>query len=346
MVVPGSMPNIIFSVFKKNVTLWLVTLPMLSYKSKQYLVATLKVSVVITSFVFIYFRVASNSYLTFGELQITVSQSFLLKTPFILILFALTFLNWSFEILKWQTLARCVAKVSLKQSAIQVLMAQSISLFTPLKIGEYGAKTLFFTKKQIKKVVFLNFLGNMSQLAATIFFGFFGLTIYFSQYFKDFTIFYLTVLIFAAILIVLGNWLWHKINFSIGNFTFHTIRNFSASISKIKKQKVLGFAFFRYAVFSVQFCFILNCLIPISFIDVLPLVFMMYLISSAIPVLQFFDVLIKGSVAVLVFSGFNELILLSTTTLMWLLNAVLPSIIGSYFVLNFNTNPLLKTKKI
>ncbi|MGB5361890.1 MAG: hypothetical protein WBN17_01140, partial [Aureibaculum sp.] len=57
-----------------------------------------------------------------------------------------------------------------------------------------------------------------------------------------------------------------------------------------------------------------------------------------IPSVFIFDVIIKGSVAVYLFSfaQVNELTILTIITIMWLLNFVLPSIFGSYFVLNFN----------
>lgn len=319
---------------------------MLSYKTKQYLVATLKVSVVIASLFFIYFRIVANDALTFEVFQTTIGTSSLFKIQNIVVLLLLTFLNWGFEILKWKTLAVVVAKININQSIVHVLTAQAISIFTPFKIGEYGTKTLFFIKKQAKKVIFLNFLGNMSQLAATLFFGSIGLGVYISNQFPEFTLAYFVLLLLTMFSVVFHYPFWKKINFSVGNFTIKNIRNFSAAIPKRTKHKVLGFAFLRYAVFSLQFCFILNCLIPISIVEVLPLVFLMYLISSAIPLLQFFDVVIKGSVAVLVFSGFNELIVLSVTTLMWLFNGVLPAIIGTYFVLTFNTKPLLNTKNI
>ena len=63
----------------------------------------------------------------------------------------------------------------------------------------------------------------------------------------------------------------------------------------------------------------------------------MYLLSSIIPSIFIFDVVIKGSVALYLFSfvGINELVILSTITLMWLLNFVLPSLVGSYYVLNY-----------
>ena len=56
--------------------------------------------------------------------------------------------------------------------------------------------------------------------------------------------------------------------------------------------------------------------------------------------LSLFDVVLKGTVAVWVFSYFNiePLTILSITTLMWIFNFVLPAIIGSYFVLTFKPN--------
>jgi len=64
----------------------------------------------------------------------------------------------------------------------------------------------------------------------------------------------------------------------------------------------------------------------------------MYLLVSIIPSIFIFDVIIKGSVAVYLFSfvGANELTILVIVTIMWLLNFVMPSIFGSYHVLNFS----------
>jgi hypothetical protein len=63
----------------------------------------------------------------------------------------------------------------------------------------------------------------------------------------------------------------------------------------------------------------------------------MYILASIVPTISIFDVVVKGSIAMFLFSylDVNEFIVLSTTTLMWLLNFVIPSIFGSYFVLNF-----------
>jgi hypothetical protein len=63
----------------------------------------------------------------------------------------------------------------------------------------------------------------------------------------------------------------------------------------------------------------------------------MYFLASIVPSVAIFDVVIKGSIAVFLF-GFvevNELTILTIITLMWLLNFMIPSLFGSYFVLNF-----------
>jgi len=66
-----------------------------------------------------------------------------------------------------------------------------------------------------------------------------------------------------------------------------------------------------------------------------------YFLASSLPSFQFLDFAVKGSVAVYFFGllGVNEWIVIFITTLMWLLNVVIPVVIGSYYVLNFKLKP-------
>jgi hypothetical protein len=63
----------------------------------------------------------------------------------------------------------------------------------------------------------------------------------------------------------------------------------------------------------------------------------MYFLASIIPSIHLMDLAIKGSVAVVLFGklGVNQWTIVSITTLMWLLNLVIPVLIGSLFVLKF-----------
>ena len=62
-----------------------------------------------------------------------------------------------------------------------------------------------------------------------------------------------------------------------------------------------------------------------------------YLISSLIPGFVLFDWLVKGSVAVAIFGrfGVDEIVVLSITSVMWLLNFGFPSLLGTLYVMAF-----------
>jgi hypothetical protein len=74
-----------------------------------------------------------------------------------------------------------------------------------------------------------------------------------------------------------------------------------------------------------------------AYINAITAIASMYLITSIMPSIFIFDVLIKGSVAVYLFAfiGVSEITILTIITTMWLLNFVLPSVVGSYYVLSF-----------
>jgi len=60
-----------------------------------------------------------------------------------------------------------------------------------------------------------------------------------------------------------------------------------------------------------------------------------------------FDVVLKSTVAIWVFSYYfiDETTIITITLLMWIFNFVIPSIVGSYFVLTFSTNKLIVSKE-
>ena len=108
-------------------------------------------------------------------------------------------------------------------------------------------------------------------------------------------------------------------------------------------RKLIGqtfmFSIIRYLIFSFQFYVLLTLFgVEVYYSNAMIVITSMYLISSIIPSIFIFDVVIKGSVAVYLFTivGVNEFTILSVISIMWILNFVLPSIVGSYFVIRFN----------
>lgn len=316
-----------------------------TYKSKQYLFVLLKVIVVIAALGFVFESIQSQDAYVKAIFKENFLASPLFQVQSILLLLLLSFFNWAFEILKWQVLTTKLKTNSFLESSKQVLIAHTSSLFTPFKIGEYGAKTLYYSKNQTKKVVFLNFLGNMTQMSITFFFGLIGLFFFLKWNFKQWLNLYVLFLILGCLFFFIGRRWFSKQGIRCDQFSINKAISFIKTIPQNDRVNILALSTARYLTFSFQFCFLLSLFTPISWWAVLPLVFTMYLLSSLLPMFQFFDFAIKGGAAVLVFTAFSPQIVFAVVFIMWLLNAVLPALVGSYLLLLFDTNRLLKPVK-
>ena len=259
---------------------------------------------------------------------------------FLIFLLLLTAVNWALEIKKWQSLVATIKTISIKTSAQQSLASLTASLITPNRIGEYGAKAVYFKKEQRPKVLLLNFMGNAYQMLITILLGTLGFF-----FLKDFIV---QIPIPKSALIVFG-----IVSVVVLFSAFFINKKWTLSIQKIIvalrripgaiHKKTFFFSLARYIVFSHQFYFFLLFFgVEMDYFIVMPVIFSMYLISSIIPGFVLFDWLVKGSVAVTLFRffGLDDIIILSITASMWILNFAIPAIVGSFYVLTFSTRQL------
>lgn len=305
-------------------------------KTKQYLLALGKVLVLVITFGYIFYRLQNNTDLNLTAFFEGIISKGALASYYFLIFFLLATFNWIFEVLKWKSLASTLEKLNFKTALKQTLASLTVSLATPNRIGEYGAKALFFHREKRKKVLLLNFYSNGIQLLTTVIFGVLGLF----HFLLNYNVLYSsTALIYLAIgvsifLIVMYYFKEKELlmkGFSISN-VFKFFKRFPNSI----KANVVLFSICRYLIFSSMFYGLLLFFgAELSILNGMSLIFSMYLLVSVIPTIFILDVVVKGGVAVWLFSfaGISDLTVLSTVLIMWILNYVLPSIIGSYFVL-------------
>ena len=312
----------------------------LPYKTKQFFFVLIKLSIVIGAFYFIYNKLTNNNQFDFSIFIDFISKNAVFSSKNIIFLLFLTIFNWFFEILKWKNLVSFFKKISYKEALEQSLGALTASLFTPNRIGEYGAKVIYFAKQFRKRVLVLNLLGNMAQMSTTLFFGIIGFIIFNNKY--DIEISYIKfsrLLIIVALVLgfaVLGM---NQNRYRIKGFSIERIKDYFSEISSKIHVLNITYSIVRYLIFSFQFYFLLSIFeVDLSYIDAMVVITSMYLLASIIPSIFILDVVIKGSVAVYLFSflHINEFTILCIITLMWLLNFVLPSIFGSFYVLNFN----------
>src|SRR5690606_1269910 len=127
-----------------------------------------------------------------------------------------------------------------------------------------------------------------------------------------------------------------KSRFEVKGFSMKKIIRFIYYIPSDVKVKTSVLSVLRYLVFSFQFYVLLMVFgVSIDYFNAMVFIGSMYLLASVVPSIFIFDVVIKGSVAVYLFSlmGINDLTILCIVTLMWIFNFVLPSIFGSFYVL-------------
>lgn len=308
---------------------------------QRFLFVLIKLSIVFGAAFFIYQKLLNNDTLDIELFTNIVYNNNIVTLKNIVILILFSCINWFLESIKWKLLVNEFASLSLSKAIEQTLGSLTASIITPNRIGEYGAKAIYFKKPIRKKILGLNLISNLAQLSVTLILGLTGIIGFITifnppiAYFSAFQA--LVILISIATLFFFYN---RKKPITFRGYSLSRLKQFYQKIATKTIVLTLGLALFRYLVFSTQFYFLLTIFnIDVDYINAMLLITSMYLLVSIIPTIFIFDVIVKGSVAVWLFSfvNANELIMLTITTLMWILNFALPSVFGSYYVLNFKT---------
>ncbi|MBC7523523.1 MAG: hypothetical protein H7239_03700 [Flavobacterium sp.] len=305
----------------------MITIP---HKAKQFLVFIVKLSIVVGSFYFIYNQLASNTQLNWTKFLILFNKN--QSVLGILFILSFSFLNRFIEILKWQNLAQVVRYISIGEATKQVLAALTLGVFTPVGVGEYAGKALYFDKNETKKVIFLNLICNGVQIFATGIFGIIGMLIL--GYWK----WSMGIIGFIILFIIVAS---ISKNITIKGYSINDLMQKINEIPKSIHQKNLILGLCRYLVFSHQYYFLFVAFdVEISYPILMATIITVYFLASVIPSFQFFDFALKGSLAVYFFGllHINQWVVIFVTTLMWVLNVVLPVLVGSYYIMIFNAD--------
>ncbi|WP_310994305.1 lysylphosphatidylglycerol synthase domain-containing protein [Aequorivita marina] len=310
----------------------------ISYKIKKPLLVLAKVLVLSISFGYIFYKINNAQTLTIeGFAAITLSKGPIAGYVLMLaLLFAVA--NWYFEIRKWQTLVSTFKNIRFKTAMKQSLASLTVSLATPNRIGEYGAKALFFEAKHRKKVLLLNFYSGSIQMITTSIFGIIGLLYLFQKF--NLSLAYKNIAIFGCIATsILGlGYYFRKRQFGFKGFSILKAFDFFKKLCFSVKLRVFLYSVVRYLVFSALFYGLLLFFgAKIGTLEALLLIYAMYFLVSILPTFFIFDVVIRSGIAVWVFSfaGVPELTVLATVLAMWLLNFVLPALVGSFYVATY-----------
>ena len=310
----------------------------LSDKAKQFLLLLLKILVVLAAVGFIVYKISSNEELNFDQFMDTLSRFRVFSFLNLFVLILLSFLNWFFEVKKWQVLSSAIRRNTARRATRESLASFTAAIFTPSRIGEYGAKSLYYLKSSRKKVIFLNFLGNTSQLLVTIFFGILGMIYLLSQLELRFSMLNAVLMIGLLLGPFIGYWIMRRTNFKMKGYSIEKLEESFRKISLRVRKRTAFYATLRYLIFTHQFYFFLMIFkVEAPYLLLISAVYATYFLASIIPTMMIFDAVIKGGFAVWIFGFLNvpELVVLVTVLAVWILNFGIPALVGSYFVLKY-----------
>lgn len=259
----------------------------------------------------------------------------------LLFVIILTPINWAFEALKWQKLAQKVEKISFFDAYRGVLIGLTLGSMTPFMLGDYAGKIwMLKTDKRLESIGAI-FLGNGFQTFITLIFGAIGYAIFLFLYKDSLWYIHLFNLSIIVLVIVFGVIILSKtesIFVFLNQFKwFYKIKPYTRVLENYNSSdllRVFAIATSRYCVYAFQFVLLL-----IVFEIKLP-IFVLFsgvcliFLTKLIALNTFTDLGIRQLISIYFFGQFqtNTLAISSATLLIWLINVLVPMLIGAIFI--------------
>lgn len=312
---------------------------------KKILSISLKVAIVAFAFWFIYAKLVANDDL---KRFVSLAKSFPVLEIWLVMasVFILMLLNWGLEAVKWQHLIKPIEPISLWLAIESVFCGLTWAVFTPNRLGEYGGRVFFLSPKRRITGVVAMAVGNIGQLVLTNIFGAIAICFFIYRFSGlDYRLFLAVCAIaiafcsFFAIFFFNIKWLngiLLSMRFTRKYKKFYTIL---ARYRKTELLKILLFCLARYAIFSTQYFIMFKWLIPeIHAFDIIMLVCILFFVQSSLPSLDLLDIGIRSVTALFFFkyvTAQNTEVVACTASI-WLINIIIPAILGSFFVFKLN----------
>lgn len=254
--------------------------------------------------------------------------------------------NWGIESYKWQLITAPVQRISYRTATKSVYSGICLGNLAPGRATEFLAKIIYFDAPNRPKVAVLHFLSGLFQLSVTVLAGFAGMFVHARHLVNSggwvlyvassLGIFFILALCVAVYKID------PVLNYLSRRFSKdHATEKFHYSLGRHLIVQMLVYSIIRYAVFYAQFALLLHIFVPFGLsIGIFAGIALYFLVTSFIPMISVFEAVIRAAVALLIFqdSGIDDAALALSSVLLWLVNIIVPSVIGYYFLWRQNFN--------
>lgn len=302
----------------------------------------IKIVILILTFGFIYLELFHRR--SFPELIPQFKARLESGSEIIWLVIAFMPVNWALETVKWKYLLKKFHNISFFRSFQAIMTGVSVSFFTPNRVGEFGGRILYLPPKKRIQGVTASIVGSISQLAVTIIFGLIGL-ITFTIINPGILLVPNVVLIPASFsLLVISLFVYFRSSkvfqwFEKRKLPKNLIRFFHSCASYSTKE--LGYALMwssvRFVVFCSQMALVMYAVVEFtsapSVLEMMYLVPLYFFAITLIPTIGVSEVGTRGLIlAQIMYDKASEPDLILAGTLVWLINVILPALIGTFTV--------------
>jgi hypothetical protein len=316
----------------------------LTARAKKLLSYLLKLGILVLASWFIYHRIIkyNDSLHKFSMLVSHISYTRVVITMAFVIILMLV--NWIIEAFKWRYLSHALARISIWQAIESVFCGLTWAIFTPNRFGEYGGRVMYLPVRRRIYGVFAMAVGSFGQNVVTNVLG------------------AASVVWFVFSFLHLNGWLEAgSVALNLGLMIlmlicYFNIKWFVKLLDRVKFLKkfrrffdimgkytlgellhIMCFCLARFFVFTFQYYLVIHLLIPqMAILPMALTLFVFFFIQSAMPSQDLVDIGVRSVTADMLFGYFTNqhIAIVVAVSLIYVINIVIPAILGSVFVLN------------
>ena len=266
------------------------------------------------------------------------------------------------EATKWRMVIRPLESLSLGRALLAVFSGLAVAISTPNRIGEFGGRILYLREESRLEAIPLTFVGSLAQLIATfclgipavvfVFYGFRWVSLP-----PMLSATWIRVLILVGLGGVLAGFLlvFFKLRHFRGWMTqwnwFSRMDKYFEGLNRIGNKTLkwlLVLSILRFVIFSVQYLILLRVFeVHLPVFQGFWIIALIYLILSIIPSVAVAELGIRGQIGLTLIGLFsaNKLGIIAATIGIWLINLVLPALLGTLLLLGIKVykNPNIVT---
>ncbi len=263
----------------------------------------------------------------------------------------LMLLNWTIEARKWQVAIVKLQPISLLQCVKATFTGTTMAFFTPNRIGEYFGRILYIKEGNRIQAISLTIVCSIAQLLVTLVAGIAGLlylrsVISHTHPVDDSLLFWTNTVLWITIsgCIVLTlfffrlAWLVKLLELipKLGKLVKHirVLDSFNATIL----WRILSLSIVRYFVFIAQYYLLFDVFnVNLTFAETFASMSVVFLVLAVVPSIAMITELgvrWKASIELVQFFSTNMIGVLATSLSIWVINLVIPALIGSLLILS------------